>query len=241
MPDPEPTAVELSVAARVAAIIPDGATIQIGIGGLPAAVCRALTQHRHLGVHSGVIPDGVGDLIEAGVITNSKKGIDVGRTVTGGLFGSRKLMDFAHGNDAIEMRCAEYTHNQQVLARVQSLYAINSGVEVELTGGVNSEVAAGRYLGAVGGQVDFVRGAFASPNGRSIIALPATTADGKHSRIVSSLDGRPVTTPRGDADLVVTEFGVADLRGRSLKERAQSLAAIAHPDFCDDLLKTFRG
>ena len=235
LPDPEPEEVDKRVAAHVAALIPDGATIQVGVGGLPVAVCRALGNHRDLGVHSGVISDVIVDLVEQGVVTNARKGIDVGRTVTGGLFGSRRLMDFADGNDTLEMRSSEYTHNQQVLARVQNLYAINSGIEVDLTGNVNSEVAAGRYLGAIGGQVDFVRGAFASPGGRAIIALSSTTPDGKHSRIVASLEGRPVTTPRADADIVVTEYGVADLRGRSFSERTQRLRMIAHPDFRDRL------
>jgi acetyl-CoA hydrolase len=235
MPDPEPDAIDMRVAARVAELIPDGATIQLGVGGLPVAVCRALQGHRDLGVHSGVISDIVVDLVEKGVVTNARKGIDVGKTVTGGLFGTRRLMDFANGNDALEMRSSEYTHNQQVLARVQNLYAINSGVEVDLTGNVNSEIAAGRYLGAIGGQPDFVRGAIASPGGRAIIALPSTTPDGKHSRIVASLEGRPVTTPRADVDLVVTEYGVADLRGRSFSERTERLRAIAHPDFQDRL------
>lgn len=239
LPDPEPDEIDKRVAAQVAALIPDGATIQVGVGGLPVAVCRALEHHRDLGVHSGVISDVIVHLVGKGVVTNARKGADAGRTVTGGLFGSRRLMDFADGNDALEMRSSEYTHSQQALARVQNLYAINSGVEVDLTGNVNSEVAAGRYLGAIGGQLDFVRGAFASPGGRAIIALPSTTPDGKHTRIVASLEGRPVTTPRGDADLVVTEHGVADLRGRSFGERAARLAAIAHPDFRDDLLKSF--
>ena len=238
LPDPEPDEIDIRVAAHVAALIPDGATIQVGIGGLPVAVCRALENHRALGVHSGVISDVVVDLVEKGVVTNVRKGIDVGRIVTGGLFGSRRLMDFADGNDALEMRSSEYTHSQQVLARVQNLYAINSGIEVDLTGNVNSEVAAGRYLGAIGGQPDFVRGAFASPGGRAIIALPSTTADGKHSRIVASLEGRPVTTTRADGDIVVTEYGVADLRGRSFSERAERLRAIAHPDFREDLVKS---
>jgi acetyl-CoA hydrolase len=235
LPDPEPDEIDQRVAAHVAALVPDGATIQVGVGGLPVAVCRALDGHRDLGVHSGVISDVIVDLVEKGVVTNARKGIDVGRTVTGGLFGSRRLMDFADGNAALEMRSSEYTHNQQVLARVQNLYAINSGIEVDLTGNVNSEVAAGRYLGAIGGQLDFVRGSFASPGGRSIIALSSTTPDGKHSRIVASLAGRPVTTPRGDADIVVTEYGVADLRGRSFSERAERLRAIAHPGFRDGL------
>ncbi|MES2562066.1 MAG: acetyl-CoA hydrolase/transferase C-terminal domain-containing protein [Pseudomonadota bacterium] len=237
LPDPDPDDIDQRVAAHVAALIPDGATIQMGVGGLPVAVCRALVGHRDLGVHSGVISDVIVDLVEKGVVTNARKGVDVGRIVTGGLFGSRRLMDFADGNDALEMRSSEYTHNQQVLARVQNLYSINSGVEVDLTGNVNSEIAAGRYLGAIGGQLDFVRGGFVSPGGRSIIALPSTTPDGKHTRIVASLEGRPVTTPRADNDIVVTEYGVADLRGRSFKERAERLRAIAHPDFRDRLEK----
>ena len=235
MPDPEPTDIDMRVAAHVAGLIPDGATIQLGVGGLPVAVCRALMQHKDLGVHSGVISDIVVDLVEKGVITNARKGIDAGRIVTGGLFGSRRLMNFADGNQRIEIRCSEYTHNQQVLARLPNLYAINSGVEVDLTGNVNSEIAAGRYLGAIGGLPDFVRGAITSNGGRSIIALPSTTPDGKHSRIVATLAGRPISVPRGDIDLVVTEYGVADLRGRSFSERAERLRAIAHPDFRDRL------
>ena len=227
--DPEPTDIDMRVAAHVAGLIPDGATIQLGVGALPVAVCRALEHHKNLGVHSGVISDIIVDLVEKGVITPSR------RMVTGGLFGTRRLMNFADGNDMIEMRSSDYTHNHQVLARLPNLYSVNSGVEVDLTGNVNSEIAAGRYLGAVGGQADFVRGAVASPGGRSIMALPSTTPDGKHSRIVASLEGRPVTTTRADIDIVVTEYGIADLRGRSFGERAERLRAIAHPDFRDRL------
>ncbi len=238
MPDSEPTEIDMQVARHVAGLIPDGATIQLGIGGLPVAVCRALQGHKDLGVHSGVISDIVVELVEKGVITNVRKSIDAGRIVTGGLFGSRRLMDFANdnrGNNVVMMRSSEYTHQQSVLSRVHNLYGINSGVEVDLTGNVNAEIAGGRYLGAIGGQVDFVRGAVASPGGRSIIALPSTTPDGKLSRIVASLEGRPVTTTRSDIDIVVTEYGVADLRGRSFSERAARLRAIAHPAFRDSL------
>ena len=227
--DPEPTEIDRRVAAHVAGLIPDGATIQLGVGALPVAVCRALEHHKNLGVHSGVISDIIVDLVEKGVITPAR------RMVTGGLFGTRRLMNFADGNDMIEMRSSDYTHNHQVLARLPNLYSVNSGVEVDLTGNVNSEIAAGRYLGAVGGQANFVRGAVASLGGRSIMALPSTTPDGKHSRIVASLEGRPVTTTRADIDIVVTEYGVADLRGRSFGERAERLRAIAHPDFRDRL------
>ena len=235
LPDAEPADIDVRVAAQAAALIPDGATIQLGVGTLPVAVCRALAGHRDLGVHSGVISDALVDLVEKGVITNARKGIDAGVIVTGGLFGTRRLTQFADGNHGVHLRASDYTHNQTVMARVQKLHAINSGLEIDLTGQLNSEVAGNRYLGAVGGQVDFVRGAQVSPGGRSIIALPSTTPDGKHSRIVASLAGRPVTTARSDADLVVTEYGVADLRGRSFSERAARLAAIAHPDFRDEL------
>lgn len=235
LPDPEPSATETAVAARVAARIPDGATIQLGIGGLPTAVVRALSQHRDLGIHSGIIPDGVADLLERGVVTNALKGLDAGHTVTGGLFGARRLLDLADGNRAILLRSVEHTHALSVMARLHALHAVNSAIEVDLSGQVNAEVAAGRYLGAVGGQLDFVRGAQLSPGGRSIIALPSTTADGRQSRIVADLAGRPVTTPRSDTDLVITEHGVAELQGCSLAERARRLITIAAPAFRDEL------
>lgn len=237
LPDPEPDAVEMLVARNVAACIPDGATIQLGIGTLPVAVCRALEGHRDLGVHSGVIPDAVVGLVERGVITNTCKGIDAGCVVTGGLFGSARLKTWSDGNPQLQMRAADYTHSLRVMAGLNALHSINSAIEIDLGGQVNSEIAGGRYLGAVGGQADFVRGAQASVGGRSILALPSTTPDGRHSRIVASLDGRPVTTPRADVDLVVTEHGVADLRGQSLRQRGQLLAAIAAPALRDGLLQ----
>lgn len=236
LPDPEPSAVEMQVARHVAATVPDGATIQLGIGSLPVAVCHALAGHRDLGVHSGVVSDAIVGLVEKGVVTNARKTVDAGRMVTGALFGSRRLAQFADGNAALEMRSAEYTHSLKVMSGIGNLYGINSAIEIDLTGQVNAEVAGGRYLGAVGGQADFVRGSQLSPGGRSIIALPSTTPDGKHSRIVASLEGRPVTTARADVDLIVTEYGIADLKGRSFRERAARLAAIAHPDFRDSLL-----
>lgn len=236
LPDPEPSAQELQVAAKVAELIPDGATLQLGIGGLPVAMCRALTGHKHLGIHSGVVPDGVVALMQSGVVDNAHKGEGAGLLSTGGLFGSRVLFDFADGNPAVAVRSADYTHNPLVLARINKLYAINSAVELDLTGQVNSEIAAKRYLGAVGGQADFVRGAQLSPGGRSIIALAAATPDGKYSKIVPTLTGVPVSVARADMDMVVTEYGVADLRGASFTERARRLAAIAHPNFRDSLL-----
>jgi acyl-CoA hydrolase len=237
MPDPEPSAVERTVAEQVAALVPDRATVQLGVGTLPAAVARALSNHRELGVHSGVMSDVLVDLVEQGVVTNAYKGCDAGRTVTGGLFGTQRLRDFAEQSGLVDMRSVEYTHHIAVTSALKQFHAINSAIEIDLSGQVNAEVAGGRYLGAVGGQVDFVRGGMASMGGRSIIAFPSMTPDGKHSRIVASLDGRPVTTARSDVDLIVTEYGVAHLRGCSVRERARRLIAIAHPDYRELLEK----
>lgn len=235
LPDPVPSDVERAVARQVAARIPDRATVQLGVGTLPAAVAEALAQHRELGVHSGVVSDVLVDLVEAGVVTNAHKGSSAGKTVTGGLFGTQRLRDFAARSGLVEMRSAEYTHHLAVTAALAQFHTINSAIEIDLSGQVNSEIAGGRYLGAVGGQVDFVRAGMASRGGRSIIAVPSTTPDGRHSRIVASLAGRPVTTARSDVDLIVTEFGVADLRGCGLTERARRLTAIAHPEHRDAL------
>jgi len=237
MPDPEPSAVEQIVASQVAALIPNRATVQLGVGTLPTAVAHALYDHRELGVHSGVVSDALVDLIERGVVTNAHKGRDVGKTITGGLFGTRRLRDFANVTNLIEMRNAEYTHDISVTSSLSQFYTINSAIEVDLTGQANAEIAGNRYLGAVGGQVDYVRAGVASSGGRSIIAFPSTTPDGKHSRITALLDGRPVTTARSDVDIVVTEFGAAHLRGCSLRERATKLLAIAHPEHQEKLAR----
>ena len=236
MYDDAPSPVEDAIARHVAALIHDRATVQLGIGGLAVAMTRGLFGHRDLGVHSGVLSDVFVDLVERGVVTNAYKGIDAGVSVTGCLFGSRRLSDFAANNPVLAMRSAEYTHTPFVMSRINALHSVNFAIEVDVTGQVNAELAAGRYLGAVGGQADFVRGARFSPGGRSIIALPSTTPDGKISRIVTSLGGNPVTTTRSDADMIVTEFGVAHLRGASFSERRKRLAAIAHPAFRDELL-----
>jgi len=240
MPDPEPSALERSVAEQVAALIPDRATVELGVGTLPAAVAAALHQHRELGVHTGVISDVLVDLVERGVVTNAHKGCDPGVTVTGGLFGTQRLRDFAERTGAVELRSVEYTHHVAVAARLAQFHTINSAVEIDLSGQVNAEVAGERYLGAVGGQVDFVRCGVASPAGRSIIAVPSTTPDGRHSRIVASLHGRPVTTARSDVDVIVTEYGAAHLRGCPLGERARRMIAIAHPEHRESLQRAER-
>ncbi|MDQ0124833.1 acetyl-CoA hydrolase [Pseudomonas lini] len=228
----EPGPVERAIAQRVAERIENGATLQLGIGAIPEAVLQALHDHRELGVHSGTIGDGVAELMRRGVITNSRKSLDKGVTVAGVLMGSELIHRFAHRNPLIRMRSTEYTHSPQVLAAQDRLVAINSAIEVDLTGQINAESAGGQYIGALGGAVDFLRGARQSRGGLPIIALPSTA--GPRSRIVSRLSG-PVSTPRSDAGLIITEYGVADLRGLSLSQRARCMIEIAHPDFREQL------
>jgi acetyl-CoA hydrolase len=219
------------IAARVAALVPDGATIEIGVGLLPDRIVAALSGHRDLGVHTGTIGEGLVDLVEAGVVTNARKPIDAGRSVVALLSGGRRLAAFAHHNSELEVRPAAYTHAPATLAQLDGLVAINSALEVDLTGQVNAEMVDGRYVGGLGGLVDFCRGAAGAVNGRSIIALGSTARGETVSRIVPRLDRSPVTVGRSDVDTIVTEWGVAELKGRSLAERARRMVAIAHPDF----------
>ncbi len=229
--------VEARIAARVADLVPEGATIELGIGALPDAILAALRHHRDLGIHSGMLGDGVADLVAAGAITNARKPLDRGITIGGLLFGTRRLFDFAHRNPALKLMPPSYTHGAHVLRQLPRFVALNSAIEVDLTGQANGEMAGGVYLGAVGGQADFMRGAAASEGGRSILALPATAKGGTVSRIVPRLGDGVVTSLRGDMDVVVTEWGVAELRGRSLAERARRLIAIAAPPFRDELAR----
>jgi len=219
--------VETAIAAHAAGLIDDRATLQCGLGAIPEAVLAALSDRRDLGVHSGAVGDGVMALMEAGVVTNAHKGRDPGATIGGVLMGSARLHRYAHRNPALQMRATDYTHDADVLASLPRFVAINSAVEVDLSGQVNAEVAAGRYVGAVGGAVDFVRGAHRSRGGVPIVALPSTA--GARSRIVATLSG-PVSTPRCDAGVFITEYGVADLRGLPLAARRHRMLDIAHPE-----------
>ena len=219
--------VERRIAANVAGLVEDGATLQIGLGAVPEAVLSALAGHRDLGVHSGQIGDAVADLMCAGVVTNARKSIDRGRTVAGLLMGTERLFGFAHRNRAIQLRETEYTHDPDVLAAQDRFVAVNSAIEVDLSGQINAETVRGEYVGAVGGAVDFLRGARRSRGGLPIVALPSTA--GGYSRIVPRLSG-PVSTARSDAGVIVTEFGVADLRGQPLRVRGERMLAIAHPE-----------
>jgi acyl-CoA hydrolase len=233
-----PGEIERRIAALAAPLIPDGATLEFGLGALPDAILAALGERRDLGVHSGSLGDGVVELMQRGVITNARKPIDAGTTVGGVLLGSRKLFDFAHCNARIALRSADYTHAAGVLGRLPKFVAINSAVEVDLTGQVNAEVANGAYVGAVGGALDFIRAANASPGGVSLVCLPAAVGS-KASRIVARLAG-PVATPRSEAGVFVTEFGTADLRGLPLRARIARMLAIAHPAFRDALEREAR-
>jgi acyl-CoA hydrolase len=226
-PAAPPRDIEDAIAGYIAGLVQDGATIQLGIGSMPSAVARRLCGHRDLGVHSGMITDAVAELIEAGVITGTCKSVDRGLVVTGFLMGTQRLIRLAANHPAITLRDTRYTHDPAVLAAQTQLTAINSATEVDLTGQANTETAAGQYVGAVGGAVDFARGAARSHGGVAIIALPSTA--GCASRIVARLSG-PTTLTRADTGVIVTEYGVADLRGLTLAQRRERMLAIAHPD-----------
>lgn len=221
--------IDRAIARIVADFIPDGAVIQTGIGAVPDAILQLLGDRRDLGIHSGMIGDGLVDLVEAGVVTNARKPVDTGISVTGALIGSERLYRFAHRNPGLQMRASTYTHSEAVMASIPKLVTINSALQVDLTGQVNAEQVGSSYLGGTGGQVDYVRAGSRSPGGRSIIVLPATASNGQASRITARLDG-PVTSARSEVDVIVTEYGAAELRGQSLAERARRLVAIAHPD-----------
>ena len=223
--------VEREIAQQVARLVPDRATIELGIGRIPEAVTAALGKKRGLGIHSGAIGDGVAALMEAGSVDNRHKEIDAGISVTLMLMGTRRLYAFADRNPLIEIRSPRYTHDALVLGNFRRFVAINAALEIDLTGQVNAETLEGRHIGLTGGQMDFVRAANRAPEGRSIIALPSTSRDRRHSRIVARLADGVVTTPRAEADCVVTEHGIAELKGRTLAERAQALIAIADPSF----------
>ncbi len=236
-PEREPDAVDEAIAAHVAGLVCDGDTVQIGVGPLPAAILDGLAGHRDLGFHAGMATDAVLRLVENGALTGARKEIDTGVVVTGTAIGSTQLYQ---GLDRmpVEFRPASYTHSPRVLAQLRSLVSINSAVEVDLTGQVGAEVRGGRYIGGIGGQADF-SGAAARTGSRSIIALRSRSADG--STIVAALRGAVVTTARADVDVVVTEYGVAHLRGATAGQAARRLVAIAAPEAREDLARSLTG
>ena len=223
----------------MASLVPDGATLQLGIGAIPDAVLLFLKHKKDLGIHSEMFSDGVVELSEAGVITNAKKTLHPGKYVATFLMGSQRLYDFANNNPDVYMAPVDYVNDPFVIAQNDNMISINSCVQVDFMGQVASETIGQTQISGTGGQVDFIRGAARSKGGKAIIAMPSTVK-GKISKIVPQLDnGAAVTTSRNDVDYVVTEYGVAKLKGRTLRQRAQALIAIAHPDFREELMEEF--
>ena len=224
------------IARNVAPLIPDGATLQLGIGGIPSAVLECLYDHQDLGVHSEMCPDGAASLMEAGVITGNRKTLHRGKVVAGFVLGTRRIFDFVNNNPAFEFHPTRYTNDPYVIAQNDRMVAINSAIQVDLTGQVCADSIGTTPYSGFGGQLDFIRGAARSKGGKPIIALPSTAKHGKVSRIVPVLDpGAGVVTSRADVHYVVTEHGVAYLWGKTLRQRAEALISIADPKFRDEL------
>jgi 4-hydroxybutyrate CoA-transferase len=233
-----PTAVgdvERAIGRRVAALVPDGGTVQVGVGAIPQAVLDALADHRDLALHSLIVDSAVA-LVERGVITGARKPVHRGRMDLAEAMGTARLFEFIHDNPAVNMESSAFVHDPEIVGRLPAFVSINSALEIDLTGQVNAESLGPRQVAGIGGQFDFALGASRSPGGVNIIALPSTGRQGAASRIVSRLaPGAAVTTPRYAADVVVTEYGIARLRGRSARERAAALIAVAHPGFQGEL------
>jgi len=235
MPPPELTDVERSIGRYCADLIEDGATLQMGIGAIPDAVLAALADHKDLGIHTEMFSDGVIDLVERGVVTGKKKRVHPGKLVGSFLMGTRRLYDFVDDNPQVIMLGADYVNDTAVIRRNPKVTAINSAIEVDITGQVVADSIGTRMFSGVGGQMDFIRGASLSPGGKPIIALPSSTRRGE-SRIVSLLKpGAGVVTTRAHVHYIVTEHGVANLYGKNLRQRARAMIEIAHPDHREQL------
>lgn len=226
----------LQIGQNIAGLIPDGATLQMGIGSIPDAVLQCLGNHRDLGIHTELFSDGVIDLVEQGVITCGRKTFHPGKIVAGFLFGTQRLYEFVNNNPLIEMHPTDYVNDPFNISQNARMVAINSALQIDLTGQVCADSVGAKMYSGAGGQVDFIRGAARSKGGLPIIACLATARDGEVSRIVPTLyEGSGVVTTRNDVHWVVTEFGIASLHGKTLRQRAQSLIRIAHPKFRDEL------
>jgi acyl-CoA hydrolase len=240
-PLPEIGDVERRIGAFVAELVPDEATIQLGIGAIPSAVCACLREKRDLGIHTEMLTDAVLDLIEQGNITGAKKDVNHGKVVSSFVLGTERLYRFMNDNPLIEMRPSDYTNDTAVIRRFRRMVALNSAIEIDLTGQVCADSIGSRLFSGVGGQMDFIRGAAMAEEGRAIIALPSTAAHGTVSRIVATLrPGAGVVTTRAHVHTVVTEWGVAELHGQGIAERARALIGIADPRFRDQLAKEAR-
>jgi acyl-CoA hydrolase len=227
---------EREIGAFVADLVPNGATLQLGIGAIPAAVALFLRDKRDLGVHTEMFTDVLVDLVEAGVVTGARKERNRGKVVAAFMMGTRRLYEFVHDNPMIEMRSVDFTNDTHVIRSFSLMTAINSAIEVDFTGQVVADSIGHKMYSGVGGQMDFIRGAALASRGRAIIALPSTAAGGTASRIVPTIKaGAGVVTTRAHARTIVTEYGVAELFGKSVRERTQALISIAHPAFREEL------
>ena len=234
LPVRAPTPEDEVIGRTIASLVPDGACLQMGVGALPNLVCAELRDRNDLGIHTEALNPGLVDLIRAGVVTNRHKAIDRGKTVFTFAMGQKAMYDFLNDNPAVESAPVDYVNDPHIIARNDNVVSINATIQIDLTGACNSEHMLGHQYSASGGQLDFVRGAYASRGGKSIIAATSTAAKGKISRLVARLDG-PVTTPRIDTQYIVTEFGAVNLKGLSSTERAHALITLAHPEFRDGL------
>jgi 4-hydroxybutyrate CoA-transferase len=234
--EPKPGEVELAIGRHVAALVDDGATIQMGIGAIPNGVMEALKDKRDLGVHSELVSDGILDLIESGVINNSRKTVLPGKIVVSFMFGSHHLYKFVDGNPMFEFHPTDFVNDPYVIAQNYKMTSINSALQIDLTGQVCADSIGSNMYSGFGGQVDFIRGAKRSPGGKAIIALPSTAKSGKVSRIAPMITtGGGVVTNRADVQYVVTEYGAVDLHGMNMKDRVKALISIAHPSFRAEL------
>ena len=241
IPPEPPSELQNQIAKYIAEMIPDGATLQAGIGGVPDAVLRRLTDHRDLGVHTELFSDGVVEMIEAGIINNTRKTLHLGKVVAGFVLGTRKLYQFIHDNPIFEFRPTEYVNDPFIIAQNDNMVSINSALEVDITGQVCADSIGTRFYSGAGGQLDFVRGAARSKGGMSFIALPSTAKGDTISRIVPQLKpGAGVVTTRYDVHNIATEYGVAQLWGCTIAERVKALIAIAHPQFREELARYAR-
>ena len=221
---------------NVAGLVEDGSTLQLGIGGIPDAVLHHLRDRKHLGVHTEMFSDGMVELVEAGIVTGERKTLHPGKIVASFVLGSKKLFDFIHNNPIVEFHPSDYVNDPFIIAQNHKMVAVNSAIQVDLTGQVCSDSIGDSVYSGFGGQVDFIRGASRARDGRAVIALLATAKSGEISRIVPYLDvGAGVVTSRGDVHFVATEYGVTDLHGRSMRERARALIGISHPKFREEL------
>ncbi|MFO1019821.1 MAG: acetyl-CoA hydrolase/transferase C-terminal domain-containing protein [Planctomycetales bacterium] len=234
--------VEARIGELIAELVEDRACLQLGIGGIPGSVLKRLGNKRDLGIHTEMFSDGVIDLVEAGVITNRFKEVHPGRIVTSFVMGTRRLYDFVDDNPLVEFHPCDRTNDTGLIRKLDRMIAVNSALQIDLTGQVCADSIGHRIYSGIGGQMDFIRGAAVSRGGKPIIALPSTAAHGKVSRIVPELAaGSGVVTTRGHIHWVVTEYGRVNLHGRSLKERGELLTSICHPDFRQDLIEKLRG